>query len=86
LPLASFAWAAKSGIVPLKLYPYVATTAPACRGLTQARHVFKGALPVSLDAPNLLLLALQKAPVAVTIWAGPDSGLHEYQQGKLPVR
>jgi len=45
--------------------------------------VYGGAVTVSLAQPAPLYVALQQAPVAITIWAAGLSELLWYQEGEL---
>jgi len=66
-------------------YPYTATNSPGCAAsfVTFKEMVYGGAVPVSLATANPLYLALQQAPVTITIWADGLNELFVYFGGTL---
>jgi len=82
-PIGSLDWAAASGIVQSSLYPYTGINSPACQPVfgRSKQTVFAGSVDVSLATANPLYLALQQAPVAITVWADGLNELFIYMGG-----
>jgi len=69
-------------VVPLKSYPYLASTSKCAPAFNTAKQMFfAGGVTVNLKDQNALYDAVQKAPVGITIWADGLNELFLYMGG-----